>query len=72
MRYTGRLEKAIMVPIKKEKGHYRPVVFYLQKNTVKGSQIIPNYIQDSMEMSNSLHRLSRTTCKSVYVTSATW
>lgn len=54
-----------MVHIKREKGHYRPVGFYLQKNTIKRSQTILNYLQDSMEMSNSLHRFSRTTCKSI-------
>lgn len=40
------------MPIKRESEHYRPIGFYLQKNTVKGSQTIPYYLQDNMEMSN--------------------
>ena len=40
------------MPIKRESDHYRPVGFYLQKNTVKGSQTIPYYLQHNMEMSN--------------------
>lgn len=40
------------MPIKRESDHYRPVGFHLQKNTVKGSQTIPYYLQDIMEMSN--------------------
>lgn len=47
---TGK--KPTIVPIKRENDHYRPVGFYLQKNTVKVSQTIPYYLQDNMEMSN--------------------
>lgn len=53
----------MVVPIKTETKHYRPVGLCLEKNTVKRNQTIHKYLEDNTGISNNLHRLSRTTCR---------